>query len=200
MAPNLILASQSKTRKGLLEKLGVAFTTQPAHVDETPLKNEMPLAYIKRVAIAKAEAIAAANAGCVILAADSPVILGRRILQTPQTEEEAKDMLRQQSGRRVAIPTVLVMVDANGKLHHKTVTSWVKMKRLSASDINAYVNAGLWQHTAGGLKIELMDNWIQTTHGSVSGIMGLPLYETEILLARAGIKTQPFAQTGEKAA
>ncbi|TKW61506.1 MAG: septum formation protein Maf [Blastochloris viridis] len=199
MAPKLILASQSKTRKGLLEKLGVTFLSQPADVDETPLKNEAPLAYVKRIAISKAETIAATHPGCVILAADSPVILGRRILQTPQTEDEAKDMLKLQSGRRVAIPTVLVLVDSTGKLHHKTVNSWIKMKRLSASDINAYVDAGLWKHTAGGLKIELMENWIQTTHGSVSGIMGLPLYETEVLLARAGIQTNPFSKA-EKAA
>ncbi len=198
MAPQLILASQSKTRKGLLARLGVEFSTQPADVDETPLKNEAPLAYIKRVAIAKAQAIAANHPGCVILAADSPVILGRRILQTPQTEDEAREMLKLQSGRRIAIPTVVVVIDATGKLHHKTVNSWVKMKRLSASDINAYITAGLWTHTAGGLKIELMENWIQTLHGSKSGIMGLPLYETEVMLTRAGISTQPFKS--EKAA
>ncbi len=199
MAPKLILASQSKTRKRLLEKLGVAFTAQPAHVDETPLKSEAPLAYIKRVAIAKAEAIAALNPGCVILAADSPVILGRRIVQTPQTEDEAVEMLNLQSGRRVAIPTVLVVVDSAGKVHHKTVTSWIKMKKLSKADIAAYMGAGLWKHTAGGLKIELMENWIHTTHGSVSGIMGLPLYETEVLLKRVGIQTNPFSKA-EKAA
>ena len=197
--PQLILASQSKARKALLERLGVTFTTQPAHVDETPLKHEAPLAYVKRVAMAKATAIATANPGCVILAADSPVILGRRILQTPQTEEEAAEMLHLQSGRRVSIPTVMVVMDTSGKLSYKTVSSWVKMKRLTKADIQAYIDAGLWQHTAGGLKIELMENWVQTLHGSKSGIMGLPLYETEVLLTRAGIQTHPFTKS-EKAA
>lgn len=196
--PPLILASQSKYRKELLEKLGVSFTVQPAHVDETPLKNEAPLAYVKRIAIAKAAAISQQNPGSVVLAADTPVIVGRRILQTPQTEEEAAEMLKLQSGRRVAIPTVLAMVDDTGKLHYKTVASWVKLKRLTATDIQAYIAAGLWQYSAGGLKIELMENWIHTLHGSKSGIMGLPLYETEVLLHRAGITTQPFKS--EKAA
>ena len=199
MAPTLILASQSQPRKHLLEKLGLPFSVQPARVDETPLKNEVPLAYVKRIAMAKAKAVSEANPGCVVLAADTPVILGRRILQTPQTEAEAAEMLRLQSGRRVSIPTVVVVADASGKLHHKTVASWVKMKRLTPADINAYIGAGLWRHSAGGLKIELMENWVQTLHGSKSGIMGLPLYETEVLLARAGLKTQPFTGSSKAA-
>ena len=189
---NLILASQSKYRKQLLEKLGIAFTTQPAHIDETPLKHEAPLAYVKRIAIAKATAISKANPGSVVLAADTPVILGRRILQTPQTEAEARDMLLLQSGRRVRIPTVLVLADASGKIHTRLNDSWVKMKPLATAEIDTYLAAGLWQHSAGGLKVELMSHWIITLHGSVSGIMGLPLYETATLLNRAGIKTIPF--------
>ena len=108
-------------------------------------------------------------------------------------------MLHLQSGRRVSIPTVMVVMDTSGKLSYKTVSSWVKMKRLTKADIQAYIDAGLWQHTAGGLKIELMENWVQTLHGSKSGIMGLPLYETEVLLTRAGIQTHPFTKS-EKAA
>lgn len=188
----IILASQSKHRAALLEKLGVPFTVQPAHVDETPLKNETPLAYVKRIAMAKAQAIATANPGKVVLAADTPVIVGRRILQTPQTQEEAAEMLRLQSGRRVSIPTVVVVVDATGKLHHKISTNWLKFKRLTDADIQPYLATAPWNKVSGALKLELIEPWILTMHGTISGTIGLPLYETATLLARAGVKIQPF--------
>lgn len=183
---NVILASKSKPRAELLRKLGVAFSVQPANVDETPLKNEAPLAYVKRIAMAKAAAISAANPGSVVLAADTPVILGRRILQNPATAEEAAAMLKLQSGRRVSIPTVVVVADATGKLHTKTAASWVKMKRLTAAEIDAYLATDMW-HGAGGLCIEIAEQWCPVMHGSYSGIIGLPLYETALLLTRAGV-------------
>lgn len=189
----LILASQSKYRKELLEKLGVPFTVQPAHVDETALKNETPLAYVKRIAMAKAAAISKANPGSVVLAADTPVIVGRRILQTPASLEEATAMVRLYSGRRVHIPTTIVVADATGKLHVKVTQNWVKFKRLTDTEIAAYLSSTPWQ-VAGALKIEYVEPWLATTHGSLSGIIGLPLYETSILLARAGIQTKPFGQ------
>ncbi|PZP39825.1 MAG: septum formation protein Maf [Pseudomonas fluorescens] len=189
----LILASQSKYRKEWLQKLGVEFTTQPANVDESVLKNEAPLAYIKRVAIAKAHTISAANKGAIVLAADTPMVLGRRIIQTPQTEDEATASLRLQSGRRIHFPTVVVVVDAHGKTYSEIVDSWVKLKKLTEAEITAFIASGLWKNSAGGFKIEYMEPWILTTHGSVSGIMGLPLYETAKLLARAGVKVNPFA-------
>lgn len=190
---NLILASQSKIRKEYLERFGVPFTVQPAHVDESERKGETPLAYVKRVAMAKAAAVAAANPGSVVVAADTPVIVGRRILQTPQTAEEATAMLKLQSGRRITVPTVVVVADADGNLHSKIVTSWAKFKRLSEAEIAAYVAAGAWQHVSGGLQFSKMEQWIMTFHGSFSGSRGLPLYETSVLLARAGIKVNPFA-------
>ena len=188
----LILASQSKHRARLLQSLGVPFTVQPAHVDETPLPHEAPLAYVKRIALAKAAAVADKNPGSVVLAADTPVIVGRRILQTPQTEDEAAAMLQMLSGRRVSIPTVVAMADAQGKLHSKTAASWVKFKRLSKADIQAYVAAGAWQHVSGAVQLEgYAEPWITAMHGSYSGIIGLPLYETTLLLQRAGIATKP---------
>lgn len=190
--PQLILASQSPARKSLLESLGVEFTIQPADIDESVLKNETPLAYIKRIAVAKAQAVAKAHPGSIVIAADTPCTLGRRILQTPQTQEEAIEMLRLQSGRRIAVHTVVAVVDASGKLHSKTSSSWIKLKRLTQTDIDAYIEANLWQKSAGGIKSELIQSWIITTHGSVSGILGLPLYETATLLARTGIKVNPF--------
>ncbi len=190
--PPLILASQSTTRKALLEKLGIPFTVQPAHVDETPLKHEAPLAYVKRIALAKAQAVSTQNPGSVVLAADTPVIVGRRILQKPESYEEALTMLKLHSGRRISIPTVVVVVDATGKSHHKVSVSWVKFKRFSQAEIEVFLAATKWREFSGSIHIELMEPWLQTTHGSISGIMGLPLYETTRLLARAGLTPKPF--------
>jgi septum formation protein len=190
--PPLILASKSPQRARLLTTLGVPFTVKPANVDETPLKHEAPLAYVKRIALAKAAKISAENPGSVVVAADTPVILGRRILQTPETSNEAAQMLTLQSGRRVHIPTVVAVADAQGKLHHKSVDSWIKFKPFTAADIAAYLQSDKW-HGSGGLCIEVAEVWATTLHGSYSGIIGLPLYETSVLLARAGLKINPFS-------
>jgi len=190
----LILASQSAHRAKLLQTLGVPFTVQPAHIDETPLPHEAPLAYVKRIACAKAAAVSAKNPGSVVLAADTPVIVGRRILQTPQTGAEATAMLKLQSGRRVSIPTVVAMADAQGKIHSKTALSWVKFKRLTDHEIAAYVASGAWQRVSGAIQLEThAEPWIATLHGSWSGIIGLPLYQTTLLLQKAGIKVNPHA-------
>jgi septum formation protein len=184
----LILASQSPRRKALLAQLGVTFDVKPAHVDESARKGEAPLAYVTRIARAKAQKVAAENPGCVVLAADTPVILGRRILQTPQTVDEARDMLRLQSGRRITIPTVVAAVDARGRVHVKKAVSWVKFKRLSAAEIDAHLaDAPRWEGSSGAIKIENVERWATCMHGSISGIMGLPLYETALLLKTCGV-------------
>jgi septum formation protein len=191
--PELILASKSPNRARLLSGLGYAFTTQPADVDETPLPHEAPLAYVKRIAIAKAQKVAAENPGKVILAADTPVAIGRRILQTPQTAEEAEAMLKLQSGRRVHISTVVVVINAEGRVRSETVASWLKIKRLTPADMAKQLeDTENWQHAAGALKIEkpLFQSFVQTLHGSMSGIIGLPLYETAKLLTWAGVQPE----------
>lgn len=185
--PTLILASRSPQRQTLLKQLGVAFECRPANVDESTRKGETPLQYVTRIATTKAQKVAADNPGCVVLAADTPVIVGRRILQTPENEAEARAMLTLQSNRRVHIPTVVVAVDAKGKTHRKTAASWVKFKRLSANDIDGYISAGLWKGCSGGLHIEHAGAWTAMLHGSYSGICGLPLYETGLLLERCGV-------------
>lgn len=186
----LILASQSKHRKALLEKLGIPFEVHPADIDETEHKNEAPVAYNKRISLAKATKVAAEKPGCVILATDTCVYLGRRILQTPHTVEEAEAQLRLQSGRRVHIPSTVTVIDANGKIHTHTDHSWVKYKRFTEADLRHYLSLGKWK-AAGAMQIEYIEPFIQTIHGSVSGIVGLPLYQTARLLARAGLKVNP---------
>lgn len=186
----LILASKSKYRAALLTRLGVPFTVQPADVDESALAHEAPLAYVKRIAMAKAAKVAQANPGKVVLAADTPVIVGRRILQTPATVEEAAAMLRLQSGRRVHIVTVVVAVDANGKTRSATVDSWVKFKPLSEGEITTYLANNPW-HQSGAISFETVEPWVIKMQGSFSGIIGLPLYETSQLLRQSGIQVNP---------
>jgi septum formation protein len=190
--PKLILASQSPRRHSLLSQLGIPFTTHPAHVEETPLKHEAPLRYTQRVASAKAKAVAAAHPGCVVLAADTPVLVGRRILQSPANIEEARAMLTQQSGRRVYVPTAVVVIDAHGKLRSTLVVTWLKLKRLSEEDLEGYLATNHWQGTSGGMRGEFIEPWFTAMQGSRSGYLGLPLYETAKLLTASGLSVNLF--------
>ena len=192
---NLILASQSPRRKELLTNLlkgtGITFISQPAHVDETPWKNETPLAYVQRIAKAKALAIAALNPGATVLAADTPVIIGRRLLQSPTSRNEAEAMLRLTSNRRVHAPSAVTVVDASGKAHSKLNRNWIKFGPMSAATIEAYLAIPEnWRGIAGAIQVEnpFMESYITAIYGSHSGILGLPLYETRLLLQVSGIK------------
>lgn len=189
--PKLILASQSPHRKALLSGLGLSFEVKPADVDESTRKSEKPFDYCKRVTRAKAQKIADENPNCGVLAADTPVVCGRHIMQKAETAEEAADMLRLQSGRRVHVPTAVVVISAQGKIYEKLVDSWVKFKPMTQVDIDRHVaDEQNWRHISGALKIQepSSDRMIKCIHGSLSGIIGLPLYETSNLLKRAGVQ------------
>lgn len=188
MQAPLILASRSAYRARLLTSLGVPFQQIPADIDETPTRNEMPLAYVTRMARSKATALAAQYPDAVILAADTPVIVGRKILQTPSDEADAEAMLRLQSGRKVHVPTVVAMAAPGQGVCHLTAESWVKFKVLAAPDIQQILSSGHWRNCSGALQIDdpATERWLKTVHGSISGIIGLPLYQTARLLRRAG--------------
>jgi septum formation protein len=189
--PPLILASQSERRRELLGRLGVPFEVAPAHVDETSLPGEKPLDYVRRVALAKAATVAAKHAEACVLACDTPVVLGRRIIQTPHDAGEATEMLRLQSGRRVHTPSVIVARMPTGEVYTETVDAWVKFKPLTAAEIGHYAHRPEpeWRGVAGGWRIQgLAAAWIIDMRGSASGVMGLPLYQTAKLLRKAGYK------------
>lgn len=188
----IILASRSPRRRDLLTKLGVAFEVHSADIDETEREGETPLTYVRRVARGKAQAIAAKHPGRVVLAADTPVLVGRRILQTPQTVEEARVMLKLQSNRRVHVPTAVVAIDAKGVVREAISDSYVKLKPLSDTEIESYLSSGYWRGVSGGLKCEVMELWFCKMHGAPSAIGGLPLYETAKLLRASGVEIQPF--------
>jgi len=185
----MILASASPRRLELLARIGVTPTAiDPADIDETPLKAELPLAYAKRMAAEKAQGVAARHVGAVVLAADTVVAAGRRILLKAETEEQARACLALLSGRRHRVHSAVSVIAADGIARQRLSTSIVAFKRLSGSEIDAYIAGGEWRGKAGGYAIQgSAESWVRLLSGSHSGVMGLPLFETRALLATAGV-------------
>ena len=184
----LILGSASPRRLELLAVLGVVpHAIRPADIDETPGRGELPRAYVRRMAREKAEAVPLAE-GEAVLAADTTVCVGRRILGKPADAGEAAAFLRLMGGRRHRVITA-VAVRAGARLWAREVETVLKMKRLSEAEIAAYLESGEWQGKAGGYGIQgraaAFIPWLQ---GSWSGVVGLPLAETAALLAAAGVR------------
>lgn len=185
----LVLASGSPRRQQYMTDLGFDYIIDPADIDETPLKGETPDTYVKRVTVEKAQTTAQRHKGAVVLAADTTVCVGRRILGKPQDENEAAEMLRLMSGRRHNVLTAVCVIDAQGTPRTKMVKTAVKMKPLREKDIAAYVtNHNNWQNLAGGYGLQTtaggaLAQWV---NGSVSGVVGLPLVETINLLKGCG--------------
>jgi septum formation protein len=185
----MILASASPRRLELLARIGIIPSEiDPADSDETPRKAELPLPYAKRMAAEKAAVVAARHPGAIVLAADTVVACGRRILPKAETEEQALDCLRLISGRRHRVHSAVSVIDANGKARHRVSTSILTFKRLSDEEIAAYVESGEWQGKAGGYAIQgTAEAFVKQLAGSHSGVMGLPLFETRALLIASGL-------------
>ena len=182
----LVLASASPRRLELLARIGVTpDSVSPADIDETPRKAEIPHIYAARMAAEKAAAVC--ETGALVLAADTAVAAGRRILGKPADEGEARAMLSLLSGRRHRVLSAVTLVDADGKARHRLSTSIVAFKRLSGDELDAYLASAEWQGKAGAYAIqgraEALIRWMS---GSYSGVMGLPLHETRTLLRSAG--------------
>jgi septum formation protein len=182
----LILASASPRRLELLARLGVMpDAVIPADIDETPLKSELPMIYARRVAAAKAAAVA--QTGALTLAADTVVAAGRLILPKTESEDEARFSLSLLSGRRHRVHSALTLVDSEGRARHRLSSSIVTFKPLSAAELDAYLASGVWRGKAGGYAIQgRAEALVRALSGSFSGVMGLPLYETRALLCAAG--------------
>lgn len=182
----LILGSASPRRLDLLAQLGIVpDAVRPADIDETPRPRELPRPYVARMALEKARAVPA-EAGEIVLAADTTVTLGRRILGKPADATEAAQFLTQMGGRRHQVLTA-VSVRRDGREWSRVVESVVRMKRLSDDELNTYLASGEWRGKAGAYGIQgraaAFIPWVQ---GSFSAIVGLPLAETAALLAAAG--------------
>lgn len=184
----LVLASASPRRLDLLARIGVVpDAVVPADIDETPRKGELPPHYAARVAAEKAAAVAGAHPGALILAADTVVAAGRRILGKAADEADARRMLSLLSGRRHRVHSAVTLIDTEGRARHRLSTSIVTFKRLADEELGAYLELGEWQGKAGAYAIQgHAEALIRQMAGSYSGVMGLPLYETRTLLRAAG--------------
>jgi len=182
----LILASASPRRLELLARIGVVpDEVRPAEIDETPRRGELPQAYAARMAAEKAAAVVAP--GSLVLAADTVVAAGRRILPKTEDEGEARRMLELLSGRRHRVLSAVSLVDGEGRSRHRLSTSIVTFKRLDRQEIADYLASGEWRAKAGGYAIQgRAEALVRNLAGSHSGVMGLPLYETRALLRAAG--------------
>jgi septum formation protein len=191
--PQLVLASASPRRLDLLAQIGV----QPglvcaADLEETPQKGELPAAYARRIAVAKAQAVGAEHDG-LILAGDTVVACGRRILPKAETADSASACLRLLSGRQHRVYGGIALITADQKLLARVVCSKVRFRRLNAPDIDACIAAGDWLGKAGGYAIQgFAARYIRYINGSYSNIVGFSLYDVAALLDTAGY--QPARQ------
>lgn len=186
-APVLVLASSSPRRRELLARLGVvpARIASP-DIDETPGAAELPRVYAARLAEEKARAVARAS-GEIVLAGDTTIALGRRILPPAETVDVQRKLLRLLSGRRHHALSAVCVVDRLGKARLRLADSTVIFKRLSAAEIEDYVASGEGLGKAGGYAIQgRAEALIRALSGSHSGVMGLPLFETRALLKASG--------------
>ncbi len=181
-----ILGSGSQRRLDLLGQLGLTpDAILPPDIDETPHRGELPRPYCARIAREKAQAVAA-GADDVVLCADTTVALGRRILGKPADAGEAAEFLLALSGRRHRVITA-VAVRRGDRIWERAVESRVKMKRLSDTELNAYLASDDWRGKAGAYAIQgPAGAFIPWISGSFTGIVGLPLAETAALLQAAG--------------
>ena len=184
----LVLASTSPRRHDLLARLGVKPVRVAApDIDETPLPRELPRAYALRLAEAKARAVDRA-ADEIVLAGDTAIALGRRILPPAETPEIQRHLLGLLSGRRHHCLTAICVIDASGKVRTRLSDTIVAFKPLSAAEIDAYVDCGEGLGKAGGYAIQgRAEAFVRFLSGSHSGVIGLPLFETRALLAPTGI-------------
>lgn len=184
----LVLASASPRRLDLLARIGIVpDAVAPADIDETPVAAELPIPHARRLAAQKAAAIAAHHADAIVLAADTVVAVGRRILPKADTEADARTCLALLSGRRHRVHTAVTLVVPGAPARHRLSTSTVAFKRLHEDEIAAYLRGGEWAGKAGGYAIQgHAEAFVRFMSGSWSGIVGLPLYETRALLVAAG--------------
>jgi septum formation protein len=192
--PKLVLASGSPRRLALINQAGIEpEALRPADLDETPLRGELPRACANRLARAKADAalemvrMDEELKGSYILAADTVVAVGRRILPKAELLDQAAQCLRLLSGRNHRVHSAVCLVTPNEAFRQRLVETRVRFKRLSDEDIEAYLASGEWRGKAGGYAAQgIAGSFIVKMVGSYTNVVGLPLYETTTLLAGEG--------------
>jgi len=187
-SPHLILASQSPRRLSLLAQIGITpDAVRPADINEDPIEGEVPRGHALRLAQEKAAKVAGDNPDKIILAADTVVGVGRRILPKAESQEEARYCLELMSGRGHRVFTGVAVIKADGDMISRVVETRLTMKRLSAVELQDYLKSGEWQGKAGGYGIQgRAEGFISKLIGSYSNVVGLPLFESRNLLQGAG--------------
>lgn len=190
LQPALVLASASPRRLDLLAQVGVTpDRVDPADIDETPLRDETPRRHALRLAQEKARAVAARAPGDFVLAADTVVAVGRRILPKAETQDDALYCLKLLSGRNHKVFTGVALIAPDGRQALRLVETKVGFKRLSDAERDAYVASGQWKGKAGGYGVQGMaGGFITDLQGSYPSVVGLPLYETLNLLNGLGYR------------
>jgi septum formation protein len=189
----LVLASASPRRLELLRQIGVEpDRIDPADVDEIPGRDETPRRLALRLALAKAAAVAPSHPDAYVLGADTLVAVGLRILNKPADEAEARRMLDLLSGRAHKVLTGVAVAAPGGRIASRVVETRVRFKRLSAEEIAGFIESGEWRDAAGGYKIhQRAGGFVLSLSGSFSAVVGLPLYETRMLLEGLGWRQAP---------
>ena len=191
-APLLVLASASPRRLELLRQIGIEpDRVDPAEIDETPGRDEEPAAHALRLAEEKLRAVMPRHPGAYVLAADTVVACGRRILPKAMDEGSARRCLELLSGRRHRVHSGIALARPDGHVSLRHVDSQVAFKRLSGDEMAAYVASEEWRGKAGGYAIQgRAAALIRFVSGSYSNVVGLPLFETAQLLAGRGYRPQ----------
>lgn len=184
LSRKLVLASASPRRLALLAQIGIVpDAVVAANIDETPLKQELPRAHALRLALAKAHAVAARRPEAIVLAADTVVALGRRILPKADDAQTVEKCLRLLSGRRHTVITAVAVRADGAKPKTRTVETAVAFKCLTDAEIAAYVACGEGEGKAGGYAVQgRAEGFVRFLSGSYSNVVGLPLFETKSLL------------------
>lgn len=187
-APALVLASASPRRLELLKQIGISpGRVDPASLDETPLPRELPAPHAERLARAKAEAVALRHPDAFVLAADTVVACGRRILPKGIDEATARRCLALLSGRRHRVIGGVACASPGGRVRTRLVTTIVAFKRLTDEEIDAYLAGGEWRDKAGAYAVQgRAALFVRFLSGSYSNVVGLPLHETAALLKGMG--------------
>lgn len=188
MAIELILASASPRRLDLLRQVGyVPDKVAPADIDESVHKKEKPSLYAQRISKAKASKISSQHPNAAVISGDTIVAVGSRILGKPENAEQAAKFLKLLSGRNHSVITSVTLA-FQGKLVNKTVTTKVKFKNLTNTEIEFHTKSLEWEDKSGGYMIQgIASSFIIQIVGSSSNVVGLPLYETSNLLKSIGL-------------
>jgi septum formation protein len=191
----LVLASASPRRLELLRQVGIEpDRVDPADIDETPLRDETPRRLVARLALGKAQAVAARHPAAHVLAADTIVAVGRRILGKPEHEADARRMLTLLSGRPHKVLTGVAVIAPDGRTASRVVESRITFKRITDRELDAFIAGRDWTDASGGYKIHrLAGAFVTDISGSYTSVVGLPLYETLNLLGGLGWRGGPGA-------